>query len=223
MTRTLLRSVVRLLFRLLGRLDIQGLEKIPAQGGAILAVNHLGILDAPLVFIAMDRRDVTSLVADTYKGNPFIHWLVEAVNGIWINRGEPDLHALRAARNWLQNGGLLGIAPEGTRSRTGALIHAKTGVAYLAAQANVPIVPVAIWGTEDAVSRLFHFHRPPVHLHVGQPFTLPSLDRRDRNHSLQQNTDEIMCQIARMLPEHYHGVYAGHPRLAELSAGELGG
>jgi 1-acyl-sn-glycerol-3-phosphate acyltransferase len=217
MVRTLLRRVVRLLFAILSRLQVEGLDNIPARGGAILAVNHLSIIDSPLIFDLLERRDATSLVGDSYKKNPFIRWLVEAVHGIWINRGEADLHALRAARDYVKQGGLLGIAPEGHRS-SGALMEVKTGVAYLAYQTGAPVIPISIWGTEDALHRLIRLQRPTIHVRVGRPFELPPLDRRDRNASLQRNTDEIMCQIARQLPERYHGVYAGHPRLLELEA-----
>jgi 1-acyl-sn-glycerol-3-phosphate acyltransferase len=194
------------------------LENIPAQGGALMASNHLSILDSPLIFALLNRRDATSLVADTYKKNPIFRWIVEVVDGIWINRGEADHHALRAARDYVQQGGLLGIAPEGHRSRTGALMEAKTGVAYLAYQTGAAIIPISIWGTEDALRRLSRLQRPAIHIRIGRPFELPALDRRDRSGSLQRNTDEIMCQIARQLPERYRGVYTGHPRLAEMDA-----
>jgi 1-acyl-sn-glycerol-3-phosphate acyltransferase len=112
----------------------------------------------------------------------------------------------------------LGIAPEGTRSLTGAMIPAKTGVAYLADKAGVPIIPVAIWGTEKAVAQLKRLRRPDIHVRFGKPLDLPKLERGDREAALQRNTDLIMCSIARMLPEKYRGVYAGHPCLEALSA-----
>ncbi len=192
------------------------MEYIPTQGACILAVNHLGRLDPPLVFAMLDRDDVTSLVADKYLHYPFFRWIVNAVNGIWINRDEADISALRAARNFLKSGGVLGIAPEGTRSRTGALITAKTGVAYLAEKTGVPIVPVAISGTEKAIQELSRLRRPTLRIQFGKPLHFPPLDRGDRSQALQRNTDEIMCQIAVMLPLQYRGVYADHPRLKEL-------
>ena len=118
--------------------------------------------------------------------------------------------------NSCSNGGMLGIAPEGTRSRTGALIQAKTGTAYLADKAGVPVVPAAIYGSESAMRQLFHLHRPAIHIEFGKPFTLEPVSRSNRDADLQRNTDEIMCRIAAMLPQRYWGVYAGHPRLIEL-------
>jgi 1-acyl-sn-glycerol-3-phosphate acyltransferase len=218
MLRDLLHTLVRFLFYLLCRLEVLGLENIPPQGGAILAANHLSRLDSALVFAVVKRRDVTALVADTYRHNWLLRPLIEAVHGIWINREQADFQALRAARDYLRQGGLLGIAPEGTRSRSGALKEAKTGVAYLADKANVPVVPVALWGTETAVARLLSLRRPDLHIRFGQPFCLPPLAPGDRSAALQRNTDEIMCRIAALLPPAYRGVYADHPRLAQLLA-----
>lgn len=218
MLRTILHVVIRFLLSVLTRLQIDGLENVPESGGVILASNHVSILDAPLVFASVERRDLTALVADKYLNNPFISILVQAVGGIWINREAADLRALRLAREYLQAGHALGIAPEGTRSHTGGLIEGKTGVAYLAEKAGVPIVPVAIWGTEVAIHQVLRLKRAPVHIHFGKPFSLTASkrsDRGDRGAALQRNTVRIMCQIAALLPERYHGVYAGHACLQE--------
>lgn len=220
--RAWLRSAIRFLFNLLSHVHVQGIENIPRQGGAILASNHLGRLDAPLGFCLLERQDSTSLVADKYKNSPFFRWIVDTTGGIWINREDADLPAMRAARDLLKKGGLLGIAPEGTRSRNGKLGPAKTGVAYLADKVDVPIIPIAIYGTEKAFQELYRFKRPHLYVNFGEPFYLPPLDRKDREAGMQRNTDEIMCRIAAMLPEEYRGVYENHARLQELliEAGE---
>jgi 1-acyl-sn-glycerol-3-phosphate acyltransferase len=147
-----------------------------------------------------------------------MRWLINCVSGIWINREAADLGALREALNYLRQGSMLGIAPEGTRSRSGALMEAKTGVAYLADKSGVPILPIAIWGTQGALPRILRLARPRLYVHFGATFTLPALDRKDREGSMQRNTDEIMCRIAAMLPAEYWGAYADHPRLKELAA-----
>jgi 1-acyl-sn-glycerol-3-phosphate acyltransferase len=214
--RPALRSIVHFLFKLLTHVEVEGLENVPRSGGAILSANHLGRLDSPLVFALLERDDATGLVADKYKKYILLRPLVDAVGGIWINREEADFQALRVARDYLQKGGMLGIAPEGTRSRTGALMHPKTGVAYLAHKAGVPILPVGITGTEKAVRELFRFQRPRLTVRFGKPFTLPTLERGERSVMLRANTDEIMCRIAALLPEEYRGVYKEHPRLREL-------
>ena len=113
---------------------------------------------------------------------------------------------------------MLGIAPEGTRSHIGGLIRAKTAAAYLADKAGVPVIPVAISGTERAVWRALCLLRPRITIQFGEPLNLPPIGREEREATLQSNTDEIMCRIAAMLPEKYRGVYAGHPRLKERQA-----
>ena len=216
MIRQFLHAAVNILFKLLSRVEAVGLENLPAQGGCIVACNHLSRIDPVLVFALGKRRDMTALVADKYKRNPFIRPLIVGVGGIWINREEADIHALREARQFLRDGGILGIAPEGTRSHTGALIPAKTGTAYLADKAGVPMVPAAIYGSESAVRQLFHLRRPAIHIEFGKPVTLEPVSRANREADLERNTDEIMCRIAAMLPKRYWGVYAEHPRLKEL-------
>jgi 1-acyl-sn-glycerol-3-phosphate acyltransferase len=177
-------------------------------------------LDAPLVFLLLNRDDVTALVAKKHYKNLFIRWLINSVNGIWLNREEADTRALRAARSHLRNGGVLGIAPEGTRSPAKALLTAKTGAAYLADSTGAPIVPVAITGTERGLVRALTLHFPRITARFGEPFDLPPIDRREREAALRRNTDEIMARIATLLPPGYRGAYSEHPRLKELLGSE---
>ena len=120
----------------------------------------------------------------------------------------------------MKAGGILVIAPEGTRSKTEAMAEGKPGVAYLALKGGLPIVPVGLTGTEDraVLERLKHFKKSEIKIIVGRPFNLPPIQRKDRDVFLKQYTDEIMCQIGVLLPEKYRGVYAEHPRLKELLA-----
>lgn len=214
--RRALRGIFRVLFRLLTRLEVSGIENIPKEGGFIFSTNHLSVIDPPLVFGWLERDDATTLVAKKHRRNTFYRWLLNSVDGIWINRQEADFKALRAARKYLEEGGVLGIAPEGTRSSTGALIQGKTGVAYLADKANVPILPAAITGTDGAVPQILRLKRPRITFQVGELLYLPPLERTERDAALRRNTDELMCRIAAMLPERYRGVYQDHPRLQEL-------
>ncbi len=211
--RRWLQRVLRFLFHLLTRVEVHGWERIPSQGGAILAVNHLSRLDPPLIFVLCERDDLTALVAEKYRRLPFYRQLIDTVDGIWINRFAPDARALRRALRHLRQGGLLGVAPEGTRSPTQALIPAKPGVAYLAAMADVPVVPIAIYGTERWWRALLRLRRATIHVRVGRPFRLGPIPRQQRDAWLRAKTDEIMLRIAAMLPPSYRGVYAEHPEL----------
>lgn len=206
-----------LIVRLLTRIEVIDLENVPLKGGYIIAVNHLSILDPVLVFVLVPRKDLTALVAKKHQQNPLFRWVVDSIDGIWLNRDEPDAHAIRAARDHLQRGGILGISPEGTRSLNGALAPAKTGVAYLADIARVPIIPVAITGTFNGIHEALALKRPRVTVRFGKPFSLPAVERNNRDADLKSNTDEIMCRLAAMLPVEYRGVYADYPRVRELN------
>jgi len=218
--RYILRTLIRFLFNLIAQVDASGYEYIPKEGNFVIATNHLGIVDAPLAFYALDRWDLFVLVGEKWEKNAFMKWLGKYFNFIFIDRFNPDIKALRKVIALMDEGKNLVIAPEGTRSRVGSLIEGKPGVSYLATRLGQPIVPVAISGTEDKVifGNLKRLRRSHIVLKAGPAFTLPPLPRKNRDETLQQYTDEIMCHIAVLLPEKYHGVYAGHPRLKELQA-----
>jgi 1-acyl-sn-glycerol-3-phosphate acyltransferase len=211
-----LKAILRFLFDQVTVHVATGAENFPRQGAYLLATNHMSRLDLPLLFIDTPRPDLIALVANSYKRTPFLNWIVRASGSIWIDRDKADFAAMRAGMDHLRAGGVLGIAPEGTRSRMGSLLEAKTGVALIAEKAQVPVIPVALEGTESCMRQLVSLRRPHLWVHFGAPFTLPPLDRKDRDGWLQRCTDEIMCRIAAMLPSRYHGFYANHPRLKEL-------
>jgi 1-acyl-sn-glycerol-3-phosphate acyltransferase len=212
------RWLFRTAFALLTRLEVKNLENIPPTGPYILAPNHMSRADPPLLFIYFGGKNVTGWVANKYRRNLFFGLLVQIGNPIFIRRGEVDRQALDAAVEALRNGKIFGLAPEGTRSRVGSLIRGKTGIAYLADAAQVPILPTAITGTNTLFRDLLRLRRPHITVTFGEPFHLPPLDPEDRNAGLRRNTDEVMCRIAAMLPESNRGVYADHPRLKEFLA-----
>ena len=222
--RYILRTLIRLLFNLIAHVEVNGYEHVPEEGNFVIATNHLGIIDAPMAFYALDRWDLFVLVGEKWKKNAFFRWLGKYFNFIFIDRFNPDIKALRKVMSLMDEGKNLVIAPEGTRSRTGALIEGKPGVSYLATRLGQPIVPVAIAGTEDKVifGNLKCLRRSQVSLTAGPTFALPPLPRKNRDEILQQYTDEIMCHIAVMLPEKYWGVYKDHPRLKELLKEQMG-
>jgi 1-acyl-sn-glycerol-3-phosphate acyltransferase len=212
------RRLINYLMRRLTRIEYKGVENIPLSGGVLLACNHMSRMDIPSLFITPNRPEMTALVTTKYLKHPLIRWFIITANGIWLDRDTADFGAFRKAVEALQAGKALGIAPEGTRSTTSTMLEAKPGTAMLAIRAHVPIVPVAILGTEDAVDKLRHFKRPHITVEYGPAIPAPELDRGDRAGQLDKITTEIMCHIALMMPEKYHGFYANHPRLKELQA-----
>lgn len=214
----LARRLVRIIMNLLARVEVHGYENLPPAGSYTIAANHLGRLDVPLVYYVLDRTDVIVLIAEKYSEFAIFRWFARKLNSIFIDRYNPDIRALRETLNRMKRGEVLVVAPEGTRSPTEALIEARPGVSYLAAKAGVPVVPVAISGSEDRLvkAQLLRFKRPLITIRIGEPFMLQPLASKDREEVLKQHTDEIMCQIAALLPPKYHGFYTNHPRLREL-------
>ena len=198
--------------------NIQGLENLP-DPPFIIAANHLGTLDVPLPYLALlKEKNIRPIgwTAEKYKNHPFYGPILRTGGSIFIQRGKVDRKAIGKAVEALHQGNVFGMAPEGTRSPTRAMIRAKTGVAYLADEANVPIVPAAITGTETVSESWLRFRRPVLTLQYGSPFMLPPVPPGDRSKTLRHNTDEIMCRIGAMLPYQYRGFYANYPRLKEL-------
>ena len=219
MKRDTLQKILRFLIRVLTDTRFEGVEHIPTQGGVILATNHLSRLDIPVLFVNPVRNDLTGLVADKYKRHSIIAWFTRQAQGIWLDRTKADFSAFRDAIAALGEQRVLGIAPEGTRS-PGQLLEGKPGTILIATRANVPIVPVAITGTKGGMQKILTFRRPHIRVRFGPAFQVPALSRENREAELKYWTDELMCRIAVMLPESYRGVYANHPRLAELIAAE---
>ncbi|MRR29272.1 1-acyl-sn-glycerol-3-phosphate acyltransferase, partial [bacterium] len=198
--------------------EFLGSENIPLTGGVLIATNHMSRMDIPVLFLTPNRTDMTALVTTKYLKYPLIRWFIVTAQGIWLDRDTADFSAFRTAMTALNQGMAIGIAPEGTRSKDAQLLEGKPGTALLALRAGVPILPVAISGTEDAVDKMKHFKKPHITAQFGKLIPAPVLDRNNREEQLQKLTDEIMCQIAAMLPEHYHGFYKDHPRLKEILA-----
>lgn len=215
-TRNQLRSFCSWVFNNLTHMVVEGEENIPPEGGCILATNHLSRLDTAFLFVVIKRNDLYGMVTTKYRHNPLFALFVKVSNSVWLNRDIADFQAIRAAVERIKTGGLLGIAPEGTRSKTGELLKAKNGVALLAEKADVPILPVGIWGSETAMAEIRSLRKPTVHLRFGKTFTLPKIIRGQHEEMLTRNTDEIMCRIASLLPEKYWGAYLDHPRVREI-------
>lgn len=220
-THRIFRFIIRSVIRLIARVELTGFENIPPGQGYVIACNHIGRLDAALAYYVLDRPDIIVIVAEKYRSHALFRWLTRLVDGIFIDRYNADVGALRQTLRRLQEGGILTITPEGTRSKSGNLIEGKPGGIFLAWKAGVPVLPAALTGTEDAVvvERLKRFKRLNIKAVAGPAFTLPPARGKDRDVLMQQYTDEVMCRIAALLPEERRGVYRDHPRLKELLEG----
>ena len=203
--------------KLIADIEIDGLERLP-EGNVIVAANHLGRLDTAVLLCILDREDNIMPVAEKYNNHPLYGAIGRGVNAIWLNRFDADYSALRQILERMEQGGMLVIAPEGTRSKTEALQPGKMGVAFLASKSGYPVLPVAVTGTEDrlVLKNLKRFRRSKITASAADLMYIDIPKGKGREDAMREATDEIMCQIAALLPVKYRGVYADHPRLKEL-------
>ncbi|MBC7264646.1 MAG: 1-acyl-sn-glycerol-3-phosphate acyltransferase [Chloroflexi bacterium] len=201
-------AIFRGLLRLFTRCEIHGRENIPTSGPLIIAFNHLGHLDGPLVISAMPFNVEAIALSDLYRV-PVTGQLLRLYGVIPVHRDAFDREVLRRALEVLGNGGVLTLAPEARQSPTGALVKARDGVAYLAMRSRARVLPVALTGTEKVYSEWKQLRRPRLTLTIGEPFSLPQLTGvgTERRRQLSEATDMVMRRIAALLPPEYRGVY----------------
>jgi 1-acyl-sn-glycerol-3-phosphate acyltransferase len=201
-------AVVRGLLRLLCRIDDAQLARVPAQGPLIIAVNHVNILEIPILFTHLQPRPVTGFVAAVRWDNPVTRWLLTLTRALPLRRGEADLAALRRGVASLKAGQLLVIAPEGTRSGHGSLQKAHPGLVLLALHSGAPVLPLVYYGHEPYKQRWVRLRRTDFHIVVGEPFYLDAGGVKVTRRVRRQMVDEVMAQMAALLPPAYRGVYA---------------
>jgi len=200
--------VIKKLCRILCRVDDSQLAKVPPKGPLILVVNHVNFLDVPITYTHLLPRPLTGLVKTETWNHPLLGPLFKLWEGIPIRRGEADLTALRQGLEALAAGKILAIAPEGTRSGHGRLQRAHPGVVTLALKSGAPLLPLVYFGGEQFHDNFRRLRRTDFQLVVGQIFTLDVCGKRVTADLRQQIADEIMCQLAALLPPAYRGVYA---------------
>lgn len=193
------RGVFRLCFGVLGRSIVSGIGSLPPNGPFILASNHLSLLDGPLI-LAHTPGVIHGVVGVEYRDSPFGP-LCTALGCVYVHRGRLDRLAVRQCRRILDAGGVLAVAIEGTRSRTRTLMDGKTGVAWLASQAQVPVVPVAVFGTETVGANLRRLRRSRFHAAFGTPLQPPRAPLSTAE--LRDSTRTIMFELASLLPAEY--------------------
>lgn len=202
-------GIVKILFRIIYRLDAWQLQRVPREGPGLLLSNHVTNLEGPLLYVFLRPRKTTALGKIELWQNPFTRFFMNTWKIIPLHRGSVDGQAMRRCFSALDEGYFIGVAAEGTRSRDGVLRRGQPGATLLATRANVPVVPIAHWGLSDAPSHLRRLRRAPAKVRVGRPFFLRKPDgstitRSDRTRMV----DEMMYQLAALLPEHLRGEYA---------------
>ncbi len=193
---------------ILCRVDAPDLDKIPQRGPLIVYSNHTGSIEVPMLYAQIFPRPATGWAKIESWDNWFLHWIFNLWGAIPIRRGEADMSALKKALTMLKQGYIFGLAPEGTRNKTGRLIRAKPGAALLALMSDAPLLPVAHWGGENFLSDIKRFKRSDFHIRVGEPFKINTNGTKVAGGMRQEIADEMMYRLAALLPEEYRGEYS---------------
>ena len=216
-----LKILLTPVFHLLWRVKVEGIEHVPADGPVVLAPNHVTFLDSFFLPLVVPRR-VTYVAKAEYFDSWKTAWFFRAVGQIPMRRegGSASERALAAARDVLEDGGVLGIYPEGTRSPDGRLYRGHTGVARLALGCKAPVVPVGLVGTSEVQRPGSNLPRPfkKVTVRFGEPLDLSHYagDADTDPLACRALTDELMFEIRSLSGQQYvdryakrHGVVGG--------------
>lgn len=193
---------------ILCRVDAPDMDKIPPRGPLIIYSNHTGSIEVPVLYAQIYPRPATGWAKIESWDNWFLHWIFNLWGAIPIRRGEADMAALKKALEMLKKGYIFGIAPEGTRNKTGKLIRAHPGAVMLALMSGAPLLPVANWGGENFSPNLKRIKRTDFHIRVGEPFKIDTNGARVTSDVRQEIVDEMMYRLAALLPEEYRGEYS---------------
>ncbi len=209
--RIFLLSAFRMLYRTLGRVKVTGQENVPIGTPYVIAMNHISIFDPPLVVSFWPEKPEVIGAADVFEKKG--QGLILSIYGVIpVQRGGYDRVLLEKILAILKVGRSLVIAPEGARSHVPAMKRAMPGIGYIIEHAQVPVIPVGLVGTtDDFWRRSMRGEKPQLEMHIGKPIIFPAVTEKGtkRREARQQNADLVMRHIAGLLPEEYHGVYAG--------------
>ncbi len=224
LNRIFLRPVIRTLFRILGTVNVIGVENVPLGKPYVIAINHISIFDPPLAVSFWPEQPEVIGAADVFakKGQG---QLLSMYGVIPVHRGDYDRALLEKIVSILKAGRPLLLAPEGGRSHETAMQRAMPGVGYIIEHAQVPVLPVGLVGTTDdfwqrsksyfqrGIGTMWRSRgkRPELEMRIGKSIQFPPITQKgaERREARQHNADLVMRYIAGLLPEEYHGVYAG--------------
>jgi 1-acyl-sn-glycerol-3-phosphate acyltransferase len=201
-------GVTKLFLEITCRIDRNEFAKIPQTGPLICYINHTGSVEVPIFYTQILPRKTSGFAKAETWDNPFGAFIFNLWGAIPIRRGEADTVAMRNALEKLKDKYILGIAPEGTRNKTGRLLRAQPGTAMVALRSGAALLPLAHWGGEDYRNNLKRLKRTDFQVRAGKIFHLDPRGERVDKEVRQVMMDEMMYQLAMLLPEQYRGEYS---------------
>lgn len=202
--------VLAFVLRLFCRVDAGEIRKIPATGPLIIIMNHINFLEVPLMYLQMKPRPALALAKKETWKTPGYAFLARIWGGIPLDRSGADLSALKRSEEHLAAGGIIMLAPEGTRSGNGVLREGHAGVVTLAARSGAPVMPVAHYGGEQFWSNFRRLRRTDVRFRVGPAYRVDFGGETVTGRKRKAALAELMAALALLMPEEYRGFYAEH-------------
>ncbi|BAF59799.1 MAG: 1-acyl-sn-glycerol-3-phosphate acyltransferase [Pelotomaculum sp.] len=189
------RLLCRIILALLRRWQVRGAENMPSSGGMVVVSNHISYWDPVVVGCAFDRQIYFMAKSELFD-IPLLGPVIRALGAFPVRRDRSDRKAIRTAIRLLEEGNIIGIFPEGTRSYTGEILPPHMGAAMLAFKAGVPILPVAVSGTRGIFGK--------VRVKVGKPFYCQTGTKAGKT-ELEKASKEVMSRIAALLDDIMRG------------------
>ena len=197
------RWAVRAFLFLFTRFEVRGKQNVPSMGGVLVSANHLSLMDPPVVGVSLGRSTVFMAKEELFRSR-FGGYFISSFGGFPVHRGRIDRDALRNAERALSANQALVMFPEGARATSdGYRPEGFVGAALIADRSSVPVLPVAITGTEAMTGWSWMLRRPRITVNIGRPFELPPTGGRARREQLEEYTQTIMSRIADLLPTGY--------------------
>jgi 1-acyl-sn-glycerol-3-phosphate acyltransferase len=187
----IVKGTLRVYFGIFYRVKIKGMENVPKEGGLILCANHIGQLDMFFIAYRIKRLVHYMAKAELFK-NPIVKWFLTNVGAFPVKRGTGDIGAAKTVYKMLKSGKIVGIMPEGTRTKGKEHVKAKSGAAMFALGADVPILPVGISGSYKLFTK--------VYVNIGKPFKLEH-EGKATQEELAAKSEEIMKKIYALVEE----------------------
>jgi len=189
------------------RWEVTGRERVPREGALIIVSNHLNNADPPIVGAGLARRRIRWMAKIELFKMPFGAF-VKLWGAFPVRRFDADLAAMLNAERILKNGGVIGMFPEGTRSRTGRMGVPHPGTAVIALRSGATVIPCAMTGTERLRNPLVVLRRPTFTFDIGEPIVVEKV-RRPTEAQVSELTAQMVDAISAMLPEGYRPPYTG--------------